>query len=53
MHERKPVHEYRHIVAVRTSTFVGGVLVDDLQRIVVDVLLSDQVDVFGRTVVTD
>ena len=51
MHERKAVDEDRHVVAVVVGAGAGGVLVQDLQRVPVDVVAVEQHDVADRAVV--
>ena len=55
MHQRQAVDEDRDVVAVgalgAAVALADLVLVDDLQPVVVDVLLSISVDVLGRAVV--
>ena len=51
----KSINQYRHIIAVavpRSFVLADGILVDDLKKIVMDVLLVDQGDVLGGTVIT-
>ena len=49
--EREAIDEDRHIVAVVPRTALGGVLVDDLQAVVVDILPVKDADVTLLTVV--
>ena len=50
MDKREPVDEDSDIVAVFTGAVLGGVLVDDLQFVVMDILLVEEVDVFDGAV---
>ena len=60
MHERQPVHEDRHIIAVRVCrrilprvrTTRHRILIDDLQSVVMDVLLVNQTYILRRAIVT-
>ena len=60
MHERQPVHEDRHIVAIRMCrrilprpcTALHRILMDHLQAVVVDIVLVDQTDILRRAIVT-
>ena len=60
MHERQPVHEDRHIVAIRmcrrilprTCTALHRILMNHLQAVVVDIVLVDQADILRRAIVT-
>ena len=60
MHERQPVHENRHVIAVRVCrrilprvhTTLHRILIDDLQTVVVDVLLVNQTYILRRAIVT-
>ena len=60
MHERQPVHEDRHIVAIRmrrrilprARTALHRVLMDHLQAVVMDIVLVDQTDILRRAIVT-
>ena len=49
--ERETVHEDGHVIAVLTGTALRGVLVDDLQGVVVDVVFLDESDVFLGAVI--
>ena len=51
MHKRQAVHQYRHIVTVFPYTSLRRVLVDYLQRIIVDVFLVYQVNVLHRSII--
>ena len=51
MHQRQPVHQYGHIVAVFVAAALGHILVQHLQMVVVDVSLVYQADVLRRAVV--
>ena len=54
MHHRETVDEHRHIIAVivlGALALVDLILVDDLHKIVVDVLFVDQSNVFAGAVV--
>ena len=51
MNKRESVYEYGHVVAIIIVAAAFGVLVDDLQRIIVDDFLVDQRDVLGASVV--
>ena len=51
MNQRESVYEYGHVVAVIIVAVAFGVLVDDLQRIIVDDFLVDQRDVLAASVV--
>ena len=51
MHERKAVHQDRHVVAVVMGAGAGGVLVQDLQGVPIDVVAVEQHDVVDRAVV--
>ena len=51
MHERQAVHQDRHVVSVVVGAGAGGVLVQDLQGIPVDVVAVEQHDVADRAVV--
>ena len=51
MHERKAVDENRDVVSVVMGAGAGGVLVQDLQRVAVDVVAVEQHDVADRAVV--
>ena len=54
MHQRQAVDQDGHVIAVVMAGALGLadlVLVDNLQAVFVDVLLVDQGDVFGTTVV--
>ena len=60
MHERQPVHEDRHIIAVRVCrrilprvrTTLHRILIDHLQSVVMDVLLVNQTYILRRAIVT-
>ena len=60
MHERQPVHEDRHIIAIRmrrrirprVRTTLHRVLMDHLQAVVVNIILVDQADILCRAIVT-
>ena len=60
MHERQPVHEDRHIIAVRVCrrilprvrTAIHRILIDHLQSVVMDVLLVNQAYILCRAIVT-
>ena len=52
LHHGQAVHQDGDVVAVGSRAGVGGVLVDHLQAVVVDVALVEQVDVLGGAVVT-
>ena len=54
MDHRETVDQDRHIIAVavpRSFVLADGILVDDLKKIVVDVLLVKQSDVLGGAVI--
>lgn len=48
--EREPVDQDGHIVTVFAGTVLGGILVDDLKFIVMNILLVEEMDVFDGTV---
>ena len=50
MHHRQTVHQDRHVIPIGVGS-LSLVLVDDLQTVVVDVVLVDQDNVLGRTIV--
>ena len=60
MHERQPVHEDRHIIAIRVCrrmlprvrTAHRRILIDHLQSVVVDMFLVNQTYIFRRAIVT-
>lgn len=55
MDHRKSINQDRHIIAVAVScSFVlaDGILVDDLKKVVMNVLLVNQGNILGRTVIT-
>ena len=60
MHERQPVHENRHIIAIRVCrrilpcvhTARHRILIDDLQTVVVDMLLVNQTYILCCAIVT-
>ena len=52
MHHRKAVDKHRYIIAILTLARINGILVDDLQEIVVYILLVDKRDIFACAVVT-
>ena len=54
MYQRQAVDQHRHIVAVVVLgplLLVHLILVDDLEAVVVDVLLVDEGDIFGGTII--
>ena len=51
MHQRQAIDQHGHIIAVGIVPH-RFILIDDLQAVVVNALLVDQIDVFGRAVVT-
>ena len=54
MHQRQPIDQDGHVIAVVMAGALvpaDGVLVDDLQAVLVDVFFVDQGDVFGAAVV--
>ena len=51
VHERQTVHENRHIIPGIVSAAVFLELIDDLHPVIMDVLLVDEIDVFGGTIV--
>ena len=51
MHQRKTVYQYSNIIAVRVRSVIGLVLVDDLERIIMNVALIEQVDILDRSVI--
>ena len=52
VHQWKPVHQERHIVARVVISGCFFILIDDLQAVVVDVLLVDELNILGRAVIT-
>ena len=55
MDHREAVDQDRHIIAIavpRSFILADGILIDDLKKVVMDVLLINQGDVFGGTVIT-
>ena len=60
MHQRQPVHQHRHVIAIGTLAVLpayaeasagrGGVLIDHLQTIVVNVVLFYEVYILGCTI---
>ena len=52
MHERQTVDEYGHIITVVKRSTLRHILVDDLERIVVDVYFVDKRDIDKRTIRT-
>jgi hypothetical protein len=51
MNQGEPIHENRDVIPIGSRAF-NLILVDYLQAVVVDVLLINQIDVFGFTAVT-
>lgn len=51
MNQRQTVHQYGNIVTVGACTVICFVLIDDLKRVVVDIGLVEQVDIFDCPVV--
>ena len=51
MYHGQAVDQNRYIIAVFMSSFRDGILVDDLQAVVVDVPFIQQIDIFRRAVV--
>jgi hypothetical protein len=59
MHQRQAVDQYRHIVAVFSLAIllpagrqVCGVLIDDLQTVLVNVVFTEQINVFYRAILS-
>ena len=53
MDQWETVDQYRNIIPILVSAVLDGILVDDLEGIVVDVLLIYQTDVLGGVVIAD
>ena len=51
VHQRQTIHQYSNIVTVGAHSAINFVLVDDLERIVVDIDLVEQVDILDCSVV--
>ena len=51
MHQRKTVHQYGNVITIGARSVLDFVLVDDLQRIVVDIAFVEQINIFDRSVV--
>ena len=54
MNHRKAVDKHRHVIAVVVSCALGlryFILIDDLNKVIVDVLFVNQRDIFGGAVV--
>ena len=55
MNQREPINEDGNVIAVAvlgTFLFADGILVDDLKPVVMNVLLIDERNVLGRTIIT-
>ena len=51
MHQRKTVYQYGNVIAVRARSVLDFVLIDDLERIIMDIALIEQVDILDRPVI--
>ena len=51
VHQRQAVHQYGNIVTIGAHSAIDFVLVDDLERIVVDIALVEQIDILDCSVV--
>ena len=52
MYERESIHEDSDIIAIGPHTIIGGILIDDLECIVVDITLIEEIDIFILAIVT-
>ena len=46
MHQRQTVDQHRYIIAVGLLAVIDGVLINDLQVVIVDMLFIQQIDIF-------
>ena len=51
MHQRKAVYQHGNIITIRARSVIDFVLINDLERIVMDIAFIEQVDILDRSVV--
>jgi len=51
MYQRQAVDQDRNIVTVGPLTVFGGVLVDDLQTVFMDLVFTEQIDIFDGSII--